>query len=79
MIYVKAEAGCVSESEMSKVRELPKFDVDINMFGELVTRKMVELYANCKYAYADAVTGTLYNPKTGGCNSINIHIEQIYK
>jgi len=79
MIYVTAEAGCVSESEMSKVRELPRFNVDINVCGETITREMVELYANCDYAYVDAITGTVYNPKTGNCNSVNIHIETIYR
>ena len=36
MIYVNAEAGCVSESEMSKVKELPRFNVETIMLRSVM-------------------------------------------
>jgi hypothetical protein len=76
---VRAEAGCVYEHDITKMKPLHAFDVDINLDGEIVTRKMVKVVVKEIPMLADKITGTLYNPKTGKCNSARIYIEKVYK
>jgi hypothetical protein len=76
---IRTESGCVNEHDIIKMKDLPKFDVDIHAFGTTVTRKMAKIMVNDQAMYADTITGTLYNPKTGRSNSSRLWIEKVYK
>lgn len=79
MIKFRESDGCLYDHDVIKMKDLPKFDVDINAFGRTVTRKMAKIHISDKVMYADTVTGTLYDPKTGRSNSTRLWIEKVYK
>lgn len=79
MLRLRKIDGCLNEHDVVKLRPLPKFDVDVHAFGQTVTRKMAAVTIDNQTMYADTITGTLYNPKTGRCNSTRLWIEKVYK
>ena len=80
MIKIKTEAGCVTNHDFgAKFRKLKKFDVDVSVMGEIITRKMVKVLINKQYKYVDVITGTIYDPKTGKSNSTKVWIQKVYK
>ena len=79
MVRLRAIDGCLNEHDVIKMKDMPRFDADVNVAGATVTRKMVKITVKDKTMYADAITGTLYNPKTGRCNSTRLFIEKVYK
>lgn len=77
---IKTEAGCVTNHDFSKLfKGYKTFDVDVSVMGQIVTRKMVEVTIENKRSYVDAVTGTIYDKKTGRCNSWQLFITEVYK
>ena len=86
MIRIRHTYGYIDDNDILKLKDFEKFDVDLNVMGRTVTRKMVEVmlpnkkdYQKEDRWYIDVVTGTMYNPKTGRGNSFNIYIEAVYK
>ncbi len=79
MIKIRTVDGCVNEHDVIKMKDLPKFDADVNAFGRTVTRKMAKINVDNQVMYADAITGTLYNPKTLKSSSSKLWIEKVYK
>ena len=71
---IRTYSGCVHEHDLIKFKDMPKYAVEIDMLGELLTRKMVKVLIRKKLMYVDVVTGSLYNIDTGRCNSSNIQI-----
>lgn len=79
-IRIKTEAGCVTNHDFVKAfTHLKKFDADVHVMGEIMTRKMVEVTIENKRCYVDMVTGTIYDKATGRCNSTKVWIERVYK
>lgn len=78
---IRTEHGCVIEHDIIKLRDMKTFDADVEVriLKENMQRKMVELSINDTKMFADVVTGTLYSPATGKCNSTNIWIERTYR
>jgi hypothetical protein len=79
MIRFRVEAGCLNEHDVIKLRDFPQFDVDIHALGTILTRKMAKIVIKDQAMYADTITGTLYNPKTGKSTSSRLCIEKVYK
>lgn len=92
-VKIRHSHGCIYETDIVKLKNYKKFDVDLNVMGEVVTRKMVKInlphvnvmvkdqdyeYAKKKDFYVDVVTGTMYDPKTGRGNSSKIFIEAVH-
>lgn len=92
-IKIRHSYGCVHEPDIIKLRNYKTFEVDLNVMGRVVTRKMVKVnlphvnimvrdqdyeYAKKKDFYVDVVTGTMYDPTLGRGNSSNIFIEAVY-
>jgi hypothetical protein len=79
-IRIKTEAGCVTNHDMIKLfKHLKKFDADVHVMGQIMTRKMVEVTIENKRCYVDIITGTVYDKKTGRCNSVKVWIDKVYK
>ena len=78
---IRTEHGCVVENDMIKIKEMETFDADVMvpLLDLLMTRKMVKCTINDTKVHVDAVTGTLYNIKTGKCNSPHVWITKIHK
>ena len=76
---VRAEAGCVYEHDVTKIKTIHAFDVDIYLDGIVMTRKMVKVNVKGVQMFADQITGTLYDTQTGKCNSPRIQIKKVYK
>lgn len=79
MIRFRVEAGCLNEHDVIKLRDFPQFDADVHALGTILTRKMAKIVIKDKAMYADTITGTLYNPKTGKSTSSRLWIEKVYK
>jgi hypothetical protein len=79
MIKIRTNFGCVCEPDIIKMKDFPKFDVDVHALNTTLTRKMVKIYVKEKAMYADIITGTLYDPKTGKSSSSRLWIEKVYK
>ncbi len=80
MIRIKTEAGCVTNHDFeSQFRKMKMFDVDVCAMGQIYTRKMVKVEIKEVPKYVDVITGTIYDPKTGRCNSTKVWIHKVYK
>lgn len=79
MLRLRKIDGCLNEHDVTKLKPLPHFDVDIHAFGKTITRKMAKVIIDNQAMYADTITGTLYNPQTGRSNSSRLWIEKVYK
>jgi hypothetical protein len=82
---VDTYGGCVTENYMLKLfklhkdNKIPRYIVDVNLYGERLIRKMARIDTMDGWRYADIVTGSLYNPRTGKCNSSDIKIIKVRK
>lgn len=82
---LRHSAGCLDEHDIVKLKPLKRFNVELNVMGQTYRRKMVEVYLEDKKTleskpwYVDTITGSIYDPKTGKCNSSNISISKIYR
>jgi hypothetical protein len=78
---IRTEHECVIESDIIKIKDLETFDVDVmvSMLDSLMTRKMAKCTINDTKFFVDVMTGTLYNPKTGKCNSPHVWITKVHK
>jgi hypothetical protein len=77
--------GYVTENYMIKLVKLhkenriPKYLVEVGLYGERLIRKMARVDTMDGWRYADIVTGSLYDPNTGKCNSADIKIVKVRK
>jgi len=77
--------GCVCENYMIKLVKLhkenriPRYLVEISLYGERLIRKMARIDTFEGWRYADIVTGSLYDPDTGKCNSSAVKIVKVRK
>jgi hypothetical protein len=77
--------GAVSENYMIKLVKLhkenriPKYLVEVSLYGERLIRKMARIDTMDGWRYADIITGSLYDPNTGKCNSADIKIVKVRK
>jgi hypothetical protein len=82
---VDTYGGCVTENFMLKLFKLhkdyrlPRYLVEVSLFGQREIRKMLKIDTMDGWRYADIVTGSLYDPKTGKCNSSEIKIIKVRK
>lgn len=82
---VDTYGGCVTENYMLKLfnlhkeNKIPRYIVDVNLYGERLIREMAKIDTMDGWRYADIVTGSLYNPRTGKCNSSDIKIIKVRK
>jgi hypothetical protein len=82
---VDTHGGCVTENYMLKLfklhkdNKIPRYIVDVSLYGERLIRKMARIDTMDGWRYADIVTGSLYNPRTGKCNSSDIKIVKVRK
>jgi hypothetical protein len=82
---VDTYGGCVTENYMIKLfklhkdNKIPRYIVDVNLYGERHIRNMAKIDTMDGWRYADIVTGSLYNPRTGKCNSSDIKIIKVRK
>jgi hypothetical protein len=82
---VDTHGGCVTENYMIKLfklhkdNKIPRYIVDVNLYGERLIRQMARIDTMDGWRYADIVTGSLYNPRTGKCNSSDIKIVKVRK
>jgi hypothetical protein len=82
---VDTYGGCVTENYMLKLfklhkdNKIPRYIVDVSLYGERLIRKMAKIDTMDGWRYADIVTGSLYNPRTGKCNSSDIKIIKVRK
>lgn len=66
--------GCVNEHDMLELSKRPKENFYVqSQYGPII-RTMVRVVAGGKAMLADAVTGTLYDQKTGRSNSYYLSI-----
>lgn len=78
-------SGYISEHDILKLKELPKFNIDLNVMGERIRRKMVEVVLYDRKSnedrswYVDIVTGSMYDVASGQSCSYNITIEKVHK
>lgn len=83
--FVDTYGGAVCENYMLKLfklhkdNKLPKYLVEISFYGERLIRKMARVETFDGWRYADIITGSLYNPKTGMCNSAEAKIIKVRK
>jgi hypothetical protein len=77
--------GAVTENYMIKLvrlhkeNKIPRYFVELSLYGERLIRKMAKIDTMEGWRYADIVTGSLYNPQTGRCNSSEIKIVKVRK
>lgn len=82
---VHTYGGAVCENYMIKLVKLhkenriPKYFVEVSLYGERLIRKMARVETMDGWRYADIVTGSLYDPRTGKCNSSDIKIVKVRK
>ena len=82
---VDTYGGYVTENYMLKLfklhkdNKIPRYIVDVSLYGERLIRKMARIDTMDGWRYADIVTGSLYNPRTGKCNSSDIKIIKVRK
>ena len=82
---LRHSSGYIAEHDILKLKPLPKFDVDLNVMGERVCRKMVEVVLYDRKSngdrswYVDIVTGSMYDVLSGKSSSYNIEIEKVHK
>jgi len=82
---VDTYGGAVCENYMIKLVKLhkenriPKYLVEVSLYGERLIRKMARVDTMEGWRYADIVTGSLYDPNTGKCNSSDIKIVKVRK
>ena len=80
---VHTYGGAVCENYMIKLVKLhkenriPKYFVEVSLYGERLIRKMARVDTMDGWRYADIVTGSLYDPRTGKCNSSDIKIVKV--
>jgi len=83
-IKIRHSYGCIDDHDMLKLKHYKKVDIDINVMGEVMTRKMAIVpLVNKKTSdledwYIDTITGTMYNVYTLECNSRFIHVEKVW-
>ena len=79
-IKIKHEAGCVTNHDFeAQFRKMKMFYVDIYVMGETMTRKMVMIEIDGVLRYVDIVTGTIYDIRTGRCNSNKVWIKEVFR
>lgn len=66
--------GCVNEHDMIYLSRKPKENFRVQSQYGPITRAMVRVMAGGKAMLADAITGTLYDQKTGRSNSYHLSI-----
>ena len=66
-------------SKLHKYYRLPRYIVEVSLFGQREIRKMLKIDTMDGWRYADIVTGSLYDPNTGKCNSSEIKIVKVRK
>lgn len=76
---IRYHHGYINEHDIIKLRELKKIKVELDVMGEVVVRKMVELNAYGKTWLADSVTGSLHDPQQEGVSTTKTWIRKIYK
>jgi len=83
-IKIRHSYGCIDDHDMLKLKHYKKVDIDINVMGEVMTRKMAKVPLKNKKTgdfedwYVDVITGTMYNVDTLECNSRFISIEKVW-
>jgi hypothetical protein len=65
--------------KLHKENRIPKYFVEVSLYGERLIRKMARVDTMDGWRYADIVTGSLYDPRTGKCNSSDIKIIKVRK
>ena len=76
---IRITEGYVNEHDILKLKDMEKYHVDVNTIEGIVPRKMVKIdVRDCKM-FADVVTGTLYDCKTGKARSTKLWIEKVHK
>jgi hypothetical protein len=76
---IRTTDGYVNEHDLIKFREMEKYHVDVNTMEGIVLRKMVKIDVRDRKMFADIVTGTLYDCKTGKSRSTKLWVEKVYK
>jgi len=82
---VDTYGGAVCENYMIKLVKLhkenriPRYLVEVSLYSERLIRKMARIDTINGWRYADIITGSLYDPKTGKCNSSDIKIVKVRK
>jgi hypothetical protein len=66
-------------SKLHKENRIPRYFVEVSLYGERLIRKMARVETMDGWRYADIVTGSLYDPNTGKCNSADIKIVKVRK
>lgn len=72
--------GCIDERDMIRVRSIKKVLMQIATADGMIERKMIHVPLEIKKGfepvmmYADAETGTVYDPATGRCNSTALRL-----
>lgn len=66
-------------SKLHKENRIPRYFVEVSLYGERLIRKMARVETMDGWRYADIITGSLYNPRTGKCNSADIKIVKVRK
>jgi len=71
--------GCVFELDVFLLKTKPKVVVKLQTYEGVINRKMAYVIVRGREMLADIITGTLYDKKTGRCNSNNLYILNLEK
>ena len=78
---IRTEHGCVIENDIIKLKDMETVDVDVSvsLLDSLMKRKMAKCTINDTKVFVDLITGTLFDIKTGKCNSPHVRITKVHK
>lgn len=71
--------GCIFELDVFLLKTKPKVVVKLQTYEGIINRKMAYVMVRGKEMLADIITGTIYDKKTGRCNSNNLYIINLEK
>jgi hypothetical protein len=74
----KAPENCIREADMEKLRKGQKVFGVVKVFNKNVDRefyKYTDIFG--RRWLADSITGTLYDPKTGRCNTLQLKLVEV--